>query len=321
MISKNTNHAKKMQRAREISFSNEYKGANEIERTAFLLMSYKGGVGKTTLCMTLIEYLRFHLKINVLAIDADSENYSLSQRYALKGRDGDFLENLDQLDEGVVQVPECTKEGFKTILQALRAQDARHAVIDFGGGDVSTFQSLFATDDSLERQFKKYGFRLVVIIPFDNQPNQMDSVGTVIGALGDWAQYVIIQNPKMSGNNAQLDEHFKSVCKSYASNIIALTGSHLDSACQECLSKHTTKKFNEIPEVAEIDDVSGHGDPTASDYMYAYLVDQKIMWASLFKFLEGKSVAVPLPHHEEGVIESKSMDHLQVSNVKKKDSK
>lgn len=258
-------------------------------RYAFLVMSEKGGVGKSTMAMTLLDYLRITMSQRVLAIDVDSGNSTLAKSYGLLDSAGTFLPNEDQVEDGVVRC-ENSEMGFLRIFEALQASDAEHVLLDFPGGAIKGFTGLFPSSASFDRRFAAVGFKPVVIVPFDEQPNQSESVGSIVGRIGIKTMYVVIQNPRYSESNTHLNTEYQQLKQQFGDKVVFLGGSHLYGLGRDFFAELKGVKFSEA-QLYAISDSGSFSAGLGADWLSDFLLRQHTMWGTLVDALDSYSNA------------------------------
>ena len=265
-------------------------GAHRRPRYAFLVMSEKGGVGKSTIAMTLLDYLRTKMSQRVLAIDVDSGNSTLAKSYGLLDSEGTILANENQVEDGVVRC-EHSEEGFLRIFEALHSSDADHVLLDFPGGAIKGFTGLFPSSDSFDRQFSSVGFKPVVIVPFDEQPNQSESVGSIVGRIGKRTIYVVIQNPRYSESNTHLNAEYQQLKKQFLDRAVFMSGSHLNGLGRDYFAELKGVKFSEA-QLFAISDSGRFSAGLSADWLADFLLRQYTMWGYLVAALDNYSHAL-----------------------------
>jgi hypothetical protein len=295
------------------SMSNVINEGHVPRKLALLFMSEKGGVGKSTLAVSCVEYLRYFKGHPTLVVDADLTVRSIVNRYGRHDENGFLLENEFQLDEGVVHVQSSTQEGFKPIMQSLKHEAAAYAVIDFAAADITTFRDCFPNDESLEFQFKRRGYEVVVVIPFDDQAGQAQSVGDVIGALGPNVNYVLVQVPKSNDTMKMLNKQFSELMKKHGHQVFRLGSAYMNGSLRTYLTTHTSLKLHEVAEFAlasgegqSIFDESG--DDGVDEWARHYMKEMHAMWERFFTgFAEHKSGQLSLPPVDASPAKKKSV--------------
>ena len=130
---------------------------NKKKKTKFIFtVAVTGGVGKSLSASLIVETLRLSMNngIKTVAITCDPDHQDLNERYGLRDSYGALIEEQD-IYEGVQFIdfsnPEIRENQFKKLF----SYDADYVVVDFGAGQVSSFDQLFGNIDKF-KQFIRF---------------------------------------------------------------------------------------------------------------------------------------------------------------------
>lgn len=128
------------------------------QRLALIIANEKGGVGKSTLALAIIDWL-FVKSLHATVIQIDRQK-RLSR--ALH----DSVITIESDPRGARAAPEQELSRFSPVLNAVEAaEEATHIVIDVGAGEVGRFAEWASLVD-LEAECSEFGLAPLIIVPF-----------------------------------------------------------------------------------------------------------------------------------------------------------
>lgn len=250
------------------------------KKICFFFASQKGGVGKTFLAMSLVEHLRQESnQSEVVVIDADHLNRSLCRRYALKDASGAVLPNSKQdVFTGVIALEESVTGTRSLFLQALKTE-ADYAVVDFAAAAEHDIKAMFPNDQSMDSAFKRLGYEIVVVLPFDEQPDSTQAAEKIVNFFGKGVTYVLVKNPKRSDSRAEMTRRFEEISRLFANNAIGVSGHTMSKQGLALFSRCSNLSFKELVgfgkrSVADEDQLD-------ADWVQDFLDQQSEMWDQL----------------------------------------
>jgi hypothetical protein len=250
------------------------------KKICFFFASQKGGVGKTFLAMSLVEHLRDDLnKRAVLVVDADHHNKSLSRRYAQRNLAGAILPNSKQdVLSGVITFEQSIAEDRNLLLKALSI-DVEFAVVDFAAAAEHDLKAIFPNDKSMDRAFKRLGFEIVVVLPFDEQTDSTLAAGSIVNLFGQNVTYVLVKNPKRSDSKEEMNRRFDEITSSLSGKSISAKGHTMHKDGLELLSKRSNLSLSDLVAFGRADDELT--DALNADWIEDFLDHQSEMWSKL----------------------------------------
>ena len=281
-------------------------------KLAILFMSEKGGVGKSTLAVSCVEYLRYLKGYPTLVVDADVNVRGVVSRYGKYDDQGRLLNNEYQLDDGVVHLESSTQIGFKPIMQSLKHQSANYAVIDFGAAEIDAFLACFPDEESLALQFRRRGYEVIVVIPFDDQAGQAESVGNVIGCLGRSVNYLLALVPKSMDTFNMLKRQYDEIIREHGHEVFRTSSAYMNGDLRTFLANHTDIKLHDVPEFAlksgEAQSIfDDNGEDGVDEWARHYMQQMHGMWDKFFEDFakyKKKQLSLSLPNASPEITES-----------------
>jgi hypothetical protein len=182
-------------------------------KICFVFASRKGGVGKSFLAGSLLDFLRDLNGKKVIAIDADHRNHALAKRYGQRDENGKLLSPGKQdVWTGVPYLTASTAEQGKSIISALQ-YDADYVIVDLAGGADKDLRDLFPSEKTMKKIFERSGYRLVVVLPFDEQAESFPAAQEIVSIFGSDTQYAVVGNPKSDAarKDKAMDERFEEL--------------------------------------------------------------------------------------------------------------
>jgi hypothetical protein len=213
----------------------------------------------------------------------------------------------------VVHVESSTQNGFKPIMQSLKHKAANYAVIDFGAAEIDEFLACFPSEDSLEFQFRRRGYEVIVVIPFDDQAGQAESVGNVIGCLGHNINYVVAQVPKSADTLRMLNSQFSEIIGKHGHEVFKLGSAYMNGSLRAYMATHTDVKLREVSDIALLSGESQsifdeNGDDGVDEWARHYMKEMHAMWEKFFNgFAEHKRGQLCLPPVDASPAKKKSV--------------
>ena len=142
-------------------------------RRLILIMNGKGGVGKSTFAINLVQHYK-DLGLPHRSVDTDNENSTLKRFH----NDADFVDlSLPRGLDLLIRLVEKTE----TVLV-----DCRAASTDLILGYLAEVNALDILT-SLQT-------RLTVVMPVNHEPDSIEQICVIAGALGDRCDYVVVRN-------------------------------------------------------------------------------------------------------------------------------
>jgi hypothetical protein len=213
----------------------------------FIFASQKGGVGKSFLSSTLVEYLQYGCEqpMEVLIIDCDTRNRTLTKRYGSESH-----------------VPDCPSRSLMTLsltnrddvdkLFAAVENGPRFVLMDLPAADESSLRKIFPNARTMDTVFAALGYRVCIVLPITSQAETDDAAHNMLGLFGASVDYLLICNPFGNKSQSSVEENFKRILASIPSkgkNVIAGISNVLDESGHEDIERHTGVPFSLVPMV------------------------------------------------------------------------
>lgn len=257
-------------------------------KICFVFASRKGGVGKSFLAGSLLDFLRHENGVKTIAIDADYRNLVLANRYGLRDESGNLLPPEKQkIWTGVPYLTAPTTEQGKAILMALK-HDADYVLVDLAGGADKDLRDMFPNESVMNRIFDKSGYRLVVVLPFDEQAESFPAAREIVELFGRTTQYFVFGNPK--NENAIADEGMKTryadIKKLLPDGVLYAVGATMHSEGASCYASNENASLAECCEIAlAADPIDGE---IQSGWINNYRTNQGGIWRLAIESLSKK---------------------------------
>lgn len=222
-------------------------------KICFVFASRKGGVGKSFLAGSLLDFLRVENGVKTIAIDADHRNKVLANRYGLRGEDGNLLPSERQeIWSGVPYLTAPTAEQGKAILMALQ-HNADYVLVDLAGGADKDLRDMFPSEAVMRMIFERSGYRLVVVLPFDEQAESFPAAREIVELFGSDTQYLVVSNPKSDNahNDPGMSARYKEINKLLPAGVLFALGATMHSEGANCYAANETASLVKCGQIAE----------------------------------------------------------------------
>jgi len=164
-----------------------------------LVVSPKGGVGKSFSTRLIYESMIETFKGNVLLADCDHRVRAIAKTYP----------------EEAIQF-NLTKDSERSRLISLgETSGDKHIIIDFAGGSIGEIQELMSGDKNPSLffdLFKDFGFDPTVVVPFNYELNSQlafKDIHQAFGSAGENAKYFFVQNLKGIAKEEDCADYFQ----------------------------------------------------------------------------------------------------------------
>lgn len=257
-------------------------------KICFVFASRKGGVGKSFLAVSLLDFLRHENGVKTIAIDADYRNMVLANRYGLRNGNGDLLPpDQQKIWSGVPYLTAPTADQGKAILMALQ-HDADYVMVDLAGGADKDLRDLFPNETVMRRVFEKSGYRLVVVLPFDEQAESFAAAREIVELFGPDTQYLVVGNPK--SENARKDPamiaRYEEIKRLLPDDVLFALGATMHSEGANCYAANEKASLAECGQIAEATDpIAGM---ITSGWIDEYRTRQGEIWRSAIDSISKK---------------------------------
>jgi hypothetical protein len=257
-------------------------------KICFVFASRKGGVGKSFLAVSLLDFLRYENGVRTIAIDADYRNMVLANRYGLKDESGNLLPpERQEIWTGVPYLTAPTADQGKAILMALQ-HDANYVLVDLAGGADKDLRDMFPNESVMRKIFEKSGYRLVVVLPFDEQAESSPAAREIVELFGRTTQYLVVGNPK--SDNARKDPamtaRYAEIKKLLPNGVLFALGATMHSEGANCYAANENASLAECGEIAEAaDPIAGM---ITSGWIDEYRSRQGEIWRAAIESLSKK---------------------------------
>lgn len=170
---------------------------NQKTKYAIFTMSNKGGIGKSEIALAAVSALRnqklmesvgYDEPLKVAAFTGDTENWHAVN--CLGGDNGNAYTNIVRLDFTTVVGRD------KLLDMVLSHQEADILFVDFPANSLNVLTEILEDPSVYFEEVHAAGYQPIVILPFDAQPDTLDSIEQAALSFGKLPHYVVAKNLK-----------------------------------------------------------------------------------------------------------------------------
>lgn len=166
----------------------------KAKKLILFVISFKGGVGKTTFSRALVSLMR-RIGISLVAYDCDAKVGQLAAHEGLRGSDGKYDSKLNDMapEKGVPILDIRDKNERLRIADALDLGEDT-LLFDLPGGSVDDMKDVFGDIKSFKQELQAEGYEICIALVINQLFASAAAIPEVVKVWGSDVTYLVIKN-------------------------------------------------------------------------------------------------------------------------------